>query len=133
MPLKPDAGHALEFSEIRSPLLAYDGSQRASAAMAVAAEVCSQLSLPLAILAVPRGGEQGRRSSIRRGATCRRTRSRRGLYAITGHAYECIPAEIRAQHGPVFMGLRTDTGASSSLCWAARRVRAPQRAPARCS
>ena len=56
---KPVLVTPLEFSEIRSPLLAYDGSQRASAAMQVAAEVCSQLALPLSVLAVCREAEQG--------------------------------------------------------------------------
>src|SRR5262245_18500608 len=56
---KPLLVTPLGFNEIRSPLLAYDGSQRASAAMHVAAEVCSQLSLPLSVLTVCRDVEQG--------------------------------------------------------------------------
>src|SRR5215510_5163443 len=46
--------------EVTNPLLAYDGSQRASAAMHTAAEVTSALGLPLGVLHVARennGGE----------------------------------------------------------------------------
>ncbi len=42
------------FKAIDSPLLAYDGSQRASSAMESAAEFCSQLNLPLTVLYVPK-------------------------------------------------------------------------------
>lgn len=44
------------FREVSRPLLAYDGSQRASAAMHLAAEVTSRLSLPLTVLHVAREG-----------------------------------------------------------------------------
>jgi len=40
------------FKPIGKPLLAYDGSQRASSAMESAAEFCSSLRLPLAVLTV---------------------------------------------------------------------------------
>jgi len=43
-----------EFKVIESPLLAYDGSQRASSAMDSAAEFCTQLHLPLTVLYVPK-------------------------------------------------------------------------------
>src|SRR4029077_947867 len=42
------------FAEITRPLLAYDGSQRASAGMHAAAEVASALSLPLTVIHVAR-------------------------------------------------------------------------------
>jgi nucleotide-binding universal stress UspA family protein len=42
------------FREVAKPLLAYDGSQRASAAMHMAAEVASALGLPLAVVHVAR-------------------------------------------------------------------------------
>lgn len=42
------------FREVTKPLLAYDGSQRASAAMHMAAEVTSALGLPLAVVHVAR-------------------------------------------------------------------------------
>lgn len=47
------------FREIERPLLAYDGSQRASAAMESAAEFCTQLKLPLTVLYVPREEKAG--------------------------------------------------------------------------
>jgi nucleotide-binding universal stress UspA family protein len=47
--------------EIRNPLLAYDGSQRSSAAMHVAAEVCVSLDLPLTVIHVTRDDAAGAR------------------------------------------------------------------------
>jgi len=51
---KPVFVSPLSFREITRPLLAYDGSQRASAAMHAAAEVASALALPLTVLHVAR-------------------------------------------------------------------------------
>jgi len=53
---KPVFVSPIRFAEIRRPLLAYDGSQRASAAMHVAAEVTSALGLPLTVIHVVRDG-----------------------------------------------------------------------------
>jgi nucleotide-binding universal stress UspA family protein len=102
---KPVLVTPLEFKEIRSPLLAYDGSQRASAAMHVAAEVCSQLSLPLSVLTVCRDAEQGEKVIDQ----ARRYLSSYSLethpFVVTGQAYERIPAEIREKgYDLVFMG-----------------------------
>jgi len=47
------------FREFTRPLLAYDGSQRASAAMESAAEVCTQLGLSLTVLFVPKDEKMG--------------------------------------------------------------------------
>jgi nucleotide-binding universal stress UspA family protein len=47
------------FREVTKPLLAYDGSQRASAAMHTAAEVTSALGLPLTVVHVARDGGDG--------------------------------------------------------------------------
>src|SRR5262249_6888026 len=47
------------FREVTKPVLAYDGSQRASAAMHTAAEVTSALGLPLAVVHVARDGNDG--------------------------------------------------------------------------
>ncbi len=44
----------IQFRAIQHPLLAYDGSQRASAAMHAAADVASALALPLTVLHVAR-------------------------------------------------------------------------------
>lgn len=41
-----------QFKAIQNPLLAYDGSQRASAAMESAAEFCTLLKLPLTVLSI---------------------------------------------------------------------------------
>ncbi|MGH8011547.1 MAG: universal stress protein, partial [Candidatus Binataceae bacterium] len=42
----------MSFQELRRPVLAYDGSERASRAMRVAAEFSEQLHVPLAVLTV---------------------------------------------------------------------------------
>ena len=102
---KPLLVTPLEFAEIKSPLLAYDGSQRASAAMHVAAEVCSQLGLPLSVLTVCRDEEQGEKiiDQARRYLASYSLETRPSV--ITGQAYERIPAEIREKHHDlVFMG-----------------------------
>jgi nucleotide-binding universal stress UspA family protein len=41
-----------QFAPVENPLLAYDGSQRASSAMESAAEFCATLALPLAVLTI---------------------------------------------------------------------------------
>jgi len=41
-----------QFAAVQKPLLAYDGSQRASSAMDSAAEFCARLNLPLAVLTI---------------------------------------------------------------------------------
>jgi nucleotide-binding universal stress UspA family protein len=51
---KPVLVSPMRFQEITRPLLAYDGSQRASAAMHAAAEVTSTLGLPLTVVHVTR-------------------------------------------------------------------------------
>src|SRR5207247_2171080 len=56
---KPVFVSPMRFGEIRRPLLAYDGSQRASAAMHAAAEVTSALGLPLTVIHVVRDGAGG--------------------------------------------------------------------------
>jgi nucleotide-binding universal stress UspA family protein len=47
------------FREVHRPLLAYDGSPRASAAMHTAAEFTNALKLPLTVLHVARNGDDG--------------------------------------------------------------------------
>src|SRR6185295_15435458 len=57
---KPVFVSPILFKEIARPLLAYDGSQRSSAAMHFAAELASALSLPLTVLHVTRDeGQNG--------------------------------------------------------------------------
>jgi hypothetical protein len=122
----------LEFSEIKSPLLAYDGSQRASAAMHVAAEVCSQLGLPLSVLTVCRDVEQGEKILDQ----ARRYLASYSLethpYVVTGQAYEAHSRRDPREHYGRPSWARTDTAASSA---GSRQpdngIRAAQRAPAR--
>src|SRR5215510_13400803 len=49
---KPVFVSTMDFRPVTRPLLAYDGSQRAAAAMHAAAEFCVSLSLPLTVLTV---------------------------------------------------------------------------------
>ena len=96
---------SLDFQEIRSPMLAYDGSERASAAMRVAAEVCSQLDLPLHVISVCR--DEGDGEPLLEQAT--RYLGSYGLAlkteTIIGHAYERIPAILAERgHDLAFMG-----------------------------
>ncbi len=58
---KPVLVTPMEFREVKNPLLAYDGSARAGAAMHVAAEFCTTLKLPLTVLTVNKDEEQGRK------------------------------------------------------------------------
>jgi len=58
---KPVLVSPMRFRDVSRPLLAYDGSQRASAAMHAAAELTSALGLPLTVLHVAReDGTDGR-------------------------------------------------------------------------
>jgi nucleotide-binding universal stress UspA family protein len=56
---KPVFVSTAEFQPITTPLLAYDGSQRAAAAMHAAAEFFVSLSLPLTVLTVCKDAETG--------------------------------------------------------------------------
>lgn len=51
-----------QFKTIEKPLLAYDGSQRASSAMESAAEFCTVLRLPLTVLAIAKEDAQSQTS-----------------------------------------------------------------------
>jgi len=78
------------FREIRRPVLAYDGSDRAARAMRAAAEISDLLSVPLAVITVARDLKLGNK-------TLDEARSYLEPYAITaefklvpGHAHEGI-------------------------------------------
>jgi nucleotide-binding universal stress UspA family protein len=58
---KPVFVSTTEFRPLACPLLAYDGSQRAAAAMHAAAEFCVSLGLPLTVLTVAKDTEAGER------------------------------------------------------------------------
>jgi len=64
-----------QFKPIARPLLAYDGSQRASSAMESAAEFCSVLKLPLTVLAIAREEAQAQ-------TNLQRAKGYLGSYAI---------------------------------------------------
>jgi len=55
---KPVLVTPMQFREVTKPLLAYDGSQRASAALHAAAELTSALGVPLTVMHVGREGAQ---------------------------------------------------------------------------
>lgn len=78
------------FREINRPVLAYDGSERASRAMRAAAEICALLKVPLAVITVARDARLGEN-------TLAETRTYLEPYAIEkrfrlipGHAHEGI-------------------------------------------
>jgi len=56
---KPVFVSTAAFQPVTKPLLAYDGSQRAAAAMHAAAELCVSLSLPLTVLTVCKDADTG--------------------------------------------------------------------------
>jgi len=56
---KPVFVSTMDFRPVTRPLLAYDGSQRAAAAMHAAAEFCVSLSLPLTVVTVCNDPESG--------------------------------------------------------------------------
>ena len=64
-----------QFKPIEKPLLAFDGSQRASSAMESAAEFCSVLKLPLSVLSIAREQDLAQ-------TTLQRAKGYLGSYAI---------------------------------------------------
>jgi len=64
-----------QFKPIERPMLAYDGSQRASSAMESAAEFCAVLKLPLTVLAIAREEAQAQ-------TNLQRAKGYLGSYAI---------------------------------------------------
>jgi len=64
-----------QFKPIEKPLLAYDGSQRASSAMESAAEFCSVLRLPLTVVTIARDDAVGQ-------ANLQQARAYLGSYSI---------------------------------------------------
>jgi nucleotide-binding universal stress UspA family protein len=103
---KPVFVSPIRFAEIRRPLLAYDGSPRAAAAMHAAAELASTLGLPLAVVHVSRDATAGadrvldeaRRYLQSYGVEC-------VAEALVGHANEKIVETIRDRgHDCLFIG-----------------------------
>jgi nucleotide-binding universal stress UspA family protein len=94
-----------QFAAIKNPLLAYDGSQRASSAMESAAEFCARLKLPLTVLTI------AKEESIARN-NLHQAKSYLGSYAIEttyessrGHPEQKIIEQIvNLNHDLLFIG-----------------------------
>jgi nucleotide-binding universal stress UspA family protein len=96
----------MEFQECANPLLAYDGSQRAAAAMQSAAEFCTTLSLPLTVLSVNKD-EQAGRKVLDEAEAYLRSYQIKTQYELqqTGNAPERIANFIKERnHGLLFIG-----------------------------
>jgi nucleotide-binding universal stress UspA family protein len=96
----------LEFQECKNPLLAYDGSQRAAAAMQSAAEFCVTLSLPLTVLTVHKDEAAGRKI-LDEAEAYLRSYQLRSTFELqqTGNAPERIANYIREKnHDLLFIG-----------------------------
>ncbi len=103
---KPVFISPLEFRACSKPLLAYDGSVRAAAAMQVAAEFCNTLRLPLTVLTVNKDEEEGQRT-LREAEAYLKPYGLTGRYELqrTGNAPERIANFIREQdHDLLFIG-----------------------------
>src|SRR5574340_561875 len=85
----------MTFQPPSRPLLAYDGSQRAAAAMHAAAEFCVSLALPLTVLTIAKDAEAGERII----ADARRYLASYNLASPcavpTGNAHEQIVASLK--------------------------------------
>ncbi len=102
---KPVLVSPMAFHAIERPLLAYDGSQRASAAMHTAAEVASALGLPLTVLHVSREDEPGSRVLDEARRYLQAYDLRVTCESLTGHPHERIVEAIRDRgHDLLFIG-----------------------------
>jgi nucleotide-binding universal stress UspA family protein len=96
---KPVFVSPMRFAEIRSPLLAYDGSQRAAAAMHAAAEVATGLGLPLTVLHVARDDKENANQIVEEARRYLQSYDLRVVFEVaTGHANEKI-LEFIKEHG----------------------------------
>lgn len=103
---KPVFVSPMEFHECTNPLLAYDGSSRAAAAMQVAAELCTTLKLPLTVLTVQKDEEHGHRI-LNEAETYLKPHNVESRFELqqTGNAPERIANFIREQnHDLLFIG-----------------------------
>ncbi len=105
----------VSFAEVKSPLLAWDGSERASGAMHEAANLCTALSLPLTVLTVAREQEEGE-EIVEQARRYLSSYSINVTYNIkAGQAGEQIPACMKEDgHDLIFMGSH---GQSRILEW----------------
>jgi nucleotide-binding universal stress UspA family protein len=94
-----------KFKQIESPLLAYDGSERASAAMDAAAEVCTELGLPLEVLTIGRDADKTAEITARAERYLSSYSLNVETHTADGQAYEVIPQRVHERdHDLVFMG-----------------------------
>lgn len=103
---KPVFVSPMDFHECTKPLLAYDGSERAAAAMQIAAEFCTILKLPLTVLNVQKDEEQGHRI-LHEAETYLKAHEIDSTFELqrTGNAPERIANFIREQgHDLLFIG-----------------------------
>jgi nucleotide-binding universal stress UspA family protein len=80
----------INFRELRRPVLAYDGSERASRAMRFAAEFSEQLGVPLAVLTVARDLKRGQHTLDEARSFLEPHNVRVEYRLLEGHAYEGI-------------------------------------------
>jgi nucleotide-binding universal stress UspA family protein len=80
----------MRFREISRPVLAYDGSERASRAMRAAAEICALLSVPLAIITVGRDAKLGENTLAEARTYLEPYAIEKRFRLIPGHAHEGI-------------------------------------------
>ena len=96
----------MQFRPITSPLLAYDGSPRASTAMHLAAEFCAALHLPLTVLSVAHREKSGEEKNLEE---ARHYLSSYGIpltrVSSVGHANQRIIEYIKEKrHDLLFIG-----------------------------
>lgn len=85
----------MAFREIRSSVLAYDGSERASNAMRHAAEFCSELKIPLTVVTVARDQKIGERSLNEARSYFRSHSGQVEFELLSGHVHESIVAYLK--------------------------------------
>lgn len=78
------------FREIHKPVLAYDGSERASRAMRSAAEICNLLDVPLSVITVARDLKLGEKTLAEARAYLEPYAVKTDFKLIPGHAHEGI-------------------------------------------
>ena len=82
--------------EIRRPLLAYDGSDRAARAMRAAAEFASTLEVPLAVITVARDLKLGERTLAQARSYLEPYALKAEFKLVPGHAHEGIIASLKS-------------------------------------
>jgi nucleotide-binding universal stress UspA family protein len=95
----------MKFQEIQHPVLAYDGSERASKAMAAAADFSIQLEVPLTIITVARDPKLGERVLEQARDYFKSYSTKTEFVLLTGHAHEEIISYIKREHADLlFIG-----------------------------